>query len=126
VYEAMTEEELYRVLDSAIPGKVFTPIAPASALEPYLIYQDITSMPENTMCGYACLDQVHWQLDSYARTRREAIANMRAVKRALRACEQQPTVGNEQSLYETETRLYRRMIQIITWESPESEHEESH
>ncbi|SAL03089.1 hypothetical protein AWB78_06504 [Caballeronia calidae] len=117
----MTEEEFFAVLYSAMPGRVFTPIAPAGAVEPYLIYQDITSMPQNSMCGYAGLDEVHWQVDSYARTRREAKANMQSVKRALRSIDPQPTIENEQSLYETETRLNRRMAQVITWDDSTGE-----
>jgi hypothetical protein len=115
----MSEAELFAVLNSAMPGRVFTPIAKAGFSEPYLIYQDITQLPENTMSGYASLDAVHWQVDSYARTRREAIANMEGVKRALRALEDQPTLQNEQSMYEQDTRLNRRMVQLITWSQPE-------
>lgn len=113
----MTEEDLYAVLDSVMPGKVFTPIAPAGTREPYLIYQDFTQLPQNSMCGYAELDEIHWQLDSYALTRREAKANMQRVKNALRALDPQPTFQNEQSLYEVDTRLNRRMVQLITWQS---------
>jgi hypothetical protein len=113
----MTEEEFYAVLDSAMPGKVFTPIAPAEAKEPYVIYQDITTAPQNDLCGYAGLDQVTWQIDSYARTRKEAKANMRLVKQALRAIEPQATIENEQTMYESDTRLSRRMVQVITWDS---------
>ena len=115
----MTEEDLYAVLEAAMPGKVFTPIAPAGTAEPYLIYQDVTQLPQNSMCGYAELDECFWQLDSYARTRREAKANMQRVKDALRAMDPQPTIENEQSMYEQETRLNRRMVQVITWTQPE-------
>jgi hypothetical protein len=113
----MTEEEFFTVLDSVMPGKVFTPVAKTGTPEPYLIYQDITTAPQNSLCGYAELDQVMWQIDSYARTRSEAKANMSAVKRALRALDPQPTVENEQTMYESDTRLSRRMVQVITWDS---------
>ncbi|SAK63589.1 hypothetical protein AWB80_02886 [Caballeronia pedi] len=113
----MTEADLFAILDSAMPGRVFTPIAPKGTVEPYVIYQDVTVLPTNTMCGYAWLDQCHWQIDSYARTKGEARANMELVKQALHAADPQPTVENEQSLYEVETRLCRRMVQVITWDS---------
>ena len=113
----MTEEQFKAVLESVMPGKVFTPIAPAKTPEPYLIYQDVTSLPQNSMCGYAYLDHTIWQVDSYAITRKEAKANMAAVLRALRGVDPQPTVENQQSLYEAETRLNRRMVQVNTWES---------
>ena len=115
----MTDQELYAVLNAVIPGKVFTPIAPAGTAEPYVIYQDTYTAPSNSMCGYESLDEVHWQIDSYARTRREAKTLMDAVKAALRAIPLPPNVESEQTLFEQDTRLNRRMIVIITWTQPE-------
>ncbi|KXU94166.1 hypothetical protein CR51_27215 [Caballeronia megalochromosomata] len=112
----MTEDELFVALDSAMPGRVFTPIAPAHAVEPFIIYQDVTAQMQHTLCGFACLAQVFWQVDSYARTRREAKSNIQRVMAALCACDPQPTFDNPQSLYEIETRLNRRMVQVITWD----------
>jgi hypothetical protein len=44
---------------------------------------------------------------------------MDAVKAALRATPLPANVESEQSLYEADTRLNRRMIVIITWTQPE-------
>ncbi|MDR5790281.1 DUF3168 domain-containing protein [Caballeronia sp. LP003] len=117
----MTEDQLFAVLDSAMPGRVFTPIAPANFSEPYIIYQDVTTQSQHTLCGYTGLDQVFWQVDSYARTRREAKSNMQRVIDALCAVDPQPTFDNAQSLYEIETRLNRRMVQVITWDDSTGE-----
>jgi hypothetical protein len=115
----MTDQDIFAALNAVLPGKVFTPIAPADTPEPFLIYQDTYTAPSNSMCGYAQLDEVHYQIDSYARTRREAKALMDAVKAALRATPLPPNVESEQPLYEQDTRLNRRMIVIITWTQPE-------
>jgi len=115
----MTDLELFAVLDAVLPGKVFTPIAPAGTAEPFAIYQDVYTAPTNSMCGYESLDEVHWQIDTYARTRREARTLMDAMKAALRATPFPPNVESEQTLYESDTRLNRRMITIITWTQPE-------
>ena len=37
----MTDEDLFAVLDAVLPGKVFSPIAPAGTAEPYVIFQDL-------------------------------------------------------------------------------------
>lgn len=117
----MTEDELFAALDSAMPGRVFTPIAPANSSEPYVIYQDVTAQAQHTLCGYAGLDHVFWQVDSYAKTRREAKSNMQRVIRALLACDPQPLFDTPQSMYEVETRLNRRMLQVTTWDDSTGE-----
>ena len=113
------DETLRAVLDPVLPGKVFSPIAPAGTAEPYVIFQDLFAQPENSMCGFASLDQVHYQIDTYAITKREAKALMSAVKAALRLTTFPPNVENEQGFYEPDSRLSRRMIQIIVWVQPE-------
>jgi hypothetical protein len=115
----MTDLELFAALDAVLPGKVFTPIAPAGTKEPFLIYQDTYCAPANSMCGYQNLDEIHYQIDSYATSRREAKTIMSAAKAALRATPFPPNVESEQSLYEADTRLNRQMIVIITWNQPE-------
>lgn len=115
----MTDEDLFAVLDAVLPGKVFSPIAPAGTAEPYVIFQDLFTQPENSMCGFESLDQVHYQIDTYAITKREAKALMSAVKAALRSTTFPPNVENEQGFYEPDSRLSRRMIQIIVWVQPE-------
>lgn len=115
----MSDEELFALLDAVLPGKAFTPLAPAGTLEPYVIYQDLFTHPANSLCGYEELDEVHWQIDIYALTRREAKTIANAVKAALRALPLPPNVDTEQGFYEPETRLYRRMVNIITWNQPE-------
>jgi hypothetical protein len=115
----MNDQEIFDVLSTVLPGKVFTPVAKTGEEEPYVIYQDTYSAPSNSMCGYQNLDEVHYQIDTYARTRREAKTLMSAVKAALRSSPLPPNVESEQSLYEADTRLNRQMIVIITWTQPE-------
>ena len=115
----MTEQQLFSVLDSVLPGKVFTPIAPMNTADPYIIYQDTYTAPVNSMCGFQELDETHWQIDVYATRRAIAKAYMSKVKAALRSSPLPPNVESEQNLYEQDTRLNRRMIVIITWTQPE-------
>jgi hypothetical protein len=115
----MNEADLFRVIEKALPGRAFLMLAPQGTREPYLVYQRVTQLPQNTLCGYARADQVHYRIDSYARTHADALANMKRVKRNLRACSDPPLVNNEQDLYEQDTRIHRTTIDISTWYEPE-------
>ncbi|TCK37975.1 uncharacterized protein DUF3168 [Paraburkholderia sp. BL8N3] len=110
----MTVAELFALLDAVMPGKAFKGLAPAGTPEPYVVYSRPWEQPDNTLCGYAYREEVHYQIDSYAKTSAEAVANLKAVKAALRASPDPPNVENEQDLYETDTRLHRSMMTITT------------
>jgi hypothetical protein len=114
----MTESEIFAVLEQALPARAFLMLAPMEAREPYLIFTRISQLPANTMCGYAQTDLVHYQIDSYAKTHAQALANMETVVRLLRACPDPPLVNNEQDMYEQDTRIHRTTIDISTWYEP--------
>lgn len=110
----MNFEQLFAVLDAVMPGKAFKTLAPAGTPEPYVIFSRPWEQPDNTLCGYASREEVHYQIDSYAKTSTEALANLKAVKAALRASPDPPNVENEQDMFETDTRLHRSMMTIVT------------
>jgi hypothetical protein len=114
----MTEAEIFAVLEQAFPQRAFLMLAPATAHEPYLIFTRISQIPANDLCGYAQTDLVHYQIDSYARTHAQALANMENAIRLLRASPDPPLVNNEQDMYEQDTRIHRITIDISTWYEP--------
>ena len=111
----MTETDLFNLIERALPGRAFLILAPMGTREPFLIYQRVTQLAQNTLCGYANADQVHYRIDSYARTHAQALANMKRVIANLRAWPDPPLVTNEQDLYEQDTRIHRTSIDISTW-----------
>lgn len=115
----MTDSELESALLKALPGRAFLLLAPQGLAEPYLIFQRIWWGPENSLCGYMEGDHVRYQIDSYARTHREAKANMDAALAALRASADPPNVENGGDLYEQDTKLHRTTVNVITWFDPQ-------
>jgi Protein of unknown function (DUF3168) len=115
----MNESQIFALLEKALPRRAFFFLAPMGTKEPFLIFQRVTQLPQNTMCGYAQADQVHYRIDSYARTHAEALSNMERVLKILRASPDPPIVNNEQDLYEQDTRIHRTSIDISTWYQPE-------
>ncbi|MFL9933614.1 DUF3168 domain-containing protein [Paraburkholderia sp. RL18-103-BIB-C] len=111
----MTESEIIAALDTVLPGKAYLILVPQDTPEPYFVLQRIWQGPVNTMGGYESADQVRYQIDSYGKTHKQALANMEAAIASLRACPDPPLVENEQDLYEQDTRLHRTMVDISTW-----------
>ncbi|HEY2023570.1 tail completion protein gp17 [Paraburkholderia sp.] len=114
----MTESEIAAALNQALPDRAFLMLVAQGTPEPYLVFQRIWQGPVNTICGYQQADQVRYRIDSYAKTHKDALANMETAIAALRACPDPPLVENEQDLYEQDTRLHRTMIDITTWTQP--------
>lgn len=111
----MTESEICAVLETVLPERAFLLLATQGIPEPYFVMQRIWQGPVNTMCGYMNSDQIRYRLDSYAKTHKQAVANMEAALAALRACPDPPNVENQQDLYEQDTKINRTSVEIITW-----------
>lgn len=115
----MTDDELFAVLEQALPGKAFKGLVQQGTPEPYLVFTRVSQTPQNDLCGYADADVMHYQIDSYAKTLTQAQGVMRTVLGLLRACPDPPLVYIEQDMYEQDTRIHRTMIDISTWYEPE-------
>jgi hypothetical protein len=114
----MSEAEIAAVLDAVMPGRAFVMLVPQGTSEPYLVIQRIWSGPVNSLCGYMHTDEVRYQVDSYAKSHRQAKLNMDDAVAALRACPEPPNVESEQDLYEQDTKLARTTINLVTWYEP--------
>ncbi|MFM0224167.1 DUF3168 domain-containing protein [Paraburkholderia dipogonis] len=115
----MTESGIVAVLETVLPARAFLLLVPQGTPEPYLLLQRIWQGPVNSMCGYMQSDQVRYQIDSYAKTHRQALANIEAAVAALRARPDPPTIDNEQDLYEQDTKLHRSTLELTTWHEPQ-------
>ncbi|MBN3756067.1 DUF3168 domain-containing protein [Paraburkholderia sp. Tr-20389] len=112
----MTGDELFALLDQALPGRVFKALAPQGTAEPYVIYALTSGMPRNTMCGNAHCTQMSYRVDSYAKTQRDAFAAIDAIGVLVDACEGDPLIENRQDMYEQDTRIHRVSVVLSTWQ----------
>lgn len=115
----MTEQQLYALLDQALPFSVFQMLAPQDTPEPYVIYSLVSGSPRNTMCGGAGASLMNYRIDSYARTHREALVIMDRVFALVDACEGDPIVESRQDIYEQDTRVHRVSVVLSTWYEPD-------
>ena len=111
----MTEQQLFALLDQALPGRVFEALAPQGTPEPYVIYALIDGTPENVMLGSVHASRMNYRIDSYARSRRDARATMQCVSALVDACEGDPIIESRQDMYEQDTRIHRVSVVLSTW-----------
>lgn len=112
----MTGDELFALLDQALPGRVFKALAPQGTPEPYVIYALSSGMPRNTMCGSAHAAQMSYRVDSYAKTQRAALDVIDAIGVLVDACDGDPIIENRQDIYEQDTRIHRVSVVLSTWQ----------
>lgn len=112
----MTGDELFALLDQALPGRVFKAIAPQGTREPYVIYALASGLPRNTMCGSAHAAQMSYRVDSYAKAQRDALTVIDAISVLVDECEGDPIIENRQDIYEQDTRIHRVSVVLSTWQ----------
>ncbi|WP_322092815.1 tail completion protein gp17 [Paraburkholderia bannensis] len=117
----MTENELFALINKALPGSVFLMLAPMEKREPYVIYSLISGTPNLTLRGDAKATLMNYRIDAYARTRRDALAIMRRIFELVDSCDGDPMIESRQDLYEQDTRIHRVSVVLSTTYDPDEE-----
>ncbi|MBB5469370.1 hypothetical protein HDG32_005517 [Paraburkholderia sp. CI2] len=111
----MTEQQLFALLDQALPARVFQALAPQGTPEPYLVYALIDGTENNVMTGSVDLARMNYRIDSYARSHQDALAIWKRVCALVNACDGDPLLEGRQDMYEQDTRIHRVSIVLSTW-----------
>jgi hypothetical protein len=111
----MNQQELFELLDAALPGRVFEALAPQGTGEPYVVYSLVNDQESNTLCGTAELGHELFRVDVYAASRKEARAIYALIKAAIDGCEGDPIINDRQDMYESDTRINRVSAVLSTW-----------
>lgn len=111
----MTESQILDLISPVLPKKVFRILAPADVREPYVVVSLVSAVPSNTLNGTADADRLVFRVDSYARTRRDAMEVMNQIVAIIDAREGDPLVNDRTELYEQDTRIHRVSITISTF-----------
>ncbi|WP_321941638.1 tail completion protein gp17 [Paraburkholderia tropica] len=117
----MTENELFALINQALPGSVFLMLAPMERREPYVVYSLISGTPSLTLRGDAKASQMNYRIDVYTRVRRDAVEIMNRIAGLVDGCDGDPMIENRQDLYEQDTRIHRVSLVLSTWYQPGEE-----
>lgn len=115
----MTESQLFRLLDPALPGSVFMMLAPQGEREPYVIYSLISGTANLTLRGDAKATLMNYRIDAYARSHRDALEIMERIFAIVDACDGDPMIESRQDLYEQDTRIHRVSVVLSTVLEPD-------
>lgn len=113
-------------------NRVYGDVAPQGATSPYIVFQQISTVDENTHDGYADLMRSRWQVACYATGATAASALAQEVVEGLRdwvsspvqACFRDGTVsGYEAGAGQYGQGLFHVIVDFLIWHTDETEGE---
>mgnify|MGYP006921298104 CR=1 FL=1 len=109
------EQDLYNALDGLASGRVYPLVIPEKGTVPAIVYSRIASTPENTLEGGATIDQIRFQVDTYAKTYAEAKTLANSVRGVMESASFKGTLQTDQDLFEPDVKLYRVTQDYYVW-----------
>lgn len=102
------------------PGLEGATIRPDIALDtdiaPYIVYSMVFNAANWTLTGPSTLDNAHFQVDVYSKVRADGVALADLVTQAITQSATLTGIPiSNQSGYEPDTKLYRRMMVFSVW-----------
>ena len=113
----MIQEALYTLLAAitATGGRVYPVVAPALPTSPFMVYERISAIPQNSMSETASLINSRVQIDVYSQTYSEAQTVAAAVVTAMNGWSYQNVRLMSRDLFDFETRLHGVSADFSIW-----------
>lgn len=109
------EQDIFNALDHLASGRVYPLVMPEKSVMPAIVFLRIASTPENTLNGGATIDQIRFQVDTYANTYAEAKSVSASVRTAMESASFKGTLQTDQDLFEPDVKLYRVTQDYYVW-----------
>ena len=116
----MTEVRLYDILKTLVANRVFPNLATQSTITPYIVYSNISSVPDTAICGTTRDSERLFQVDIYHLNHADMCALRETTITALIASPYVEAVEGFSTDYESDTALYRALISVRLWEDAAS------
>ena len=111
----MIEETLFSTLTGLVSGRVYPMTAPDSPVAPFIIYQNITNSPENTLSDGIPINNTRMQIDAYAKTYADVKILAASIQSTMQSASFTNILSTNQDLYEQEVKLYRVQMDYSIW-----------
>lgn len=109
------ETDLQALLSPYVSGRCYPMVAPEKTVKPYITYQVIANVPLVTLDGPCGKERARVQVDVWGDT----YATVKGLASQIKAALASSTIINvplmTQDLYDSETKLYRQLIDIAIW-----------
>ena len=111
------EEQLYALLEAAVPDSVYALVAAQNAPMPYVVYRCMPSPVENVLDSQTPpADNTVFELDCWGRSYADAVNLAATVRAALQAWAVLGVQKNsEHDLYEEDVKAFRRVFEFSVW-----------
>lgn len=111
--------KIFPILSPLVDGRVFPIIVPEASLKntPYIVWQIISDVPENTIDGYTGHEWVRVQIDVYDKYYDAAVQLGHDVVATLDENIQTTDYFGTEQTFDTEAKLFRQSIDIGLWQT---------
>jgi hypothetical protein len=110
------ESDIFDSLKTLTSNRVYPLVMPQNATMPAIVYTRIANNPQNVLEGGATLDQIRFQVDTYAITFFAARLLAAQVRSAMENAGFKATLQTEQDFFEVEVNYYRVSQDYYVWE----------
>lgn len=116
----MVEIRLYDILKSLVSNRVYPNLATQGAARPYIVYSNVSSVPDTSFCGTTRDSERLFQVDVYSDNHSDMCALRESTITALIASPYVEAVEGFNTDYEQDTKLFRALISVRFWEDAAS------
>lgn len=109
------EGDIQAVLSALVAGRCYPMTAPDRTERPYIVYQVISNVPENTLDGADGTENRRVQVDVWGKSYGESKTLELLVKSAMEAASFINILMVSRDSFESETQLYRVSIDYSVW-----------
>jgi len=114
IIETLTDSE---AVDGLVEGRVYALTRPQEDPLPAIVWQRISTVPQNSLNGFSGLDEVRIQFSCYAETLLQAKELAAAMRSALNGnSELKSTCVMEMDDQDPETRNFRVLVDFNFWQ----------
>ena len=110
------EADLFNSLKTLVSNRVYPLVMPQKGTLPAIVYARIANNAQNVLEGGASIDQIRFQVDTYATTFAAARQLAAQVRSAMEGAGYKATLQTEQDFFEAEVNYYRVSQDYYVWE----------
>ena len=114
--------QIYQLLAPLVNDHVYPMIVPEASIKdtPYIVWQVVSSVPDNTIDGATGHEWIRLQIDIYDESYDKAVQLSNDVLGVINSNIQTTDYYGTQQLYDAEAKLFRQSIDIGLWQTTPS------
>jgi hypothetical protein len=109
------EGDIQTLLAALVSGRCYPLTAPDPVTKPYIIYQAVSEVPQNSLDGATGLNNRRMQVDVYDTSYGATKTLAGSIKTAMAGAPFNNLHLSSQDLYENDTKLYRVTMDFSVW-----------